>query len=463
MRSHIFQLLLGVLLFTVIALPYTISGDGTPAGFIKISLKYSLSIISFIILLSSVWLSAFTMGRDVETYQLHMVTAKPVSRVMIWFGKFSGVMLINTILLFVSAFTVYFIISWKAAREDFSEKDRTFLEEKVLVARKNYVSDQNELSEEAIEKEVQRRVKDMQKNEVKDISLDKLRMAELRRKVKETSKDSTITVVPGKSFEWTFSGLPTNLKKDDKIFLRFKIYLDSVKTEDQRRTICQVSLKRPNYDRFNPKVPKGNYVYQAQRPFKPMGSLLQEISVPSDIITEDGTATVSLKNLDSLTGKPLKEQKVFYFQRIDGPFIMIKEGSFFNNYMRSVIICFLMIFGLTLLSCVSGGIFSIPTAIFVVSAYIAVGLLANYFAADMFWADASNEETLLSIISRCFLALITPLSSFDFSEQLSKGELIEMSSILSIAFNFIVVRTMPLVALGIYVYRNRELGLIVRK
>ena len=53
LRSHIFQLLLLLLLLAVIVIPTTVSGDGTAGGFIRVSLLYSLSTVSFILALSS--------------------------------------------------------------------------------------------------------------------------------------------------------------------------------------------------------------------------------------------------------------------------------------------------------------------------------------------------------------------------------------------------------------------------
>lgn len=86
-RSHLFQLLLFLLLLCVVLIPSTISGDGTAGGFIRISLLYSLSAVSTILALSSIWLGCFVMAQDIDNYQLHMVVTKPVSRVKIWLAK----------------------------------------------------------------------------------------------------------------------------------------------------------------------------------------------------------------------------------------------------------------------------------------------------------------------------------------------------------------------------------------
>ena len=89
MRSHLFQLLLLVLLLCVVAIPATISGDGTADGFIRVSLLYSLAAVSTVLALSSVWLGCFVMSQDIENYQLHMVVTKPVSRAKIWLVSYA--------------------------------------------------------------------------------------------------------------------------------------------------------------------------------------------------------------------------------------------------------------------------------------------------------------------------------------------------------------------------------------
>ena len=80
LRSHIFQLLLGLLLLCALLLPTTVSGSGEGArAYIQVALKYSLGAVSFILAISTVWIASLVMTQDVESYQLHMVVSKPVS------------------------------------------------------------------------------------------------------------------------------------------------------------------------------------------------------------------------------------------------------------------------------------------------------------------------------------------------------------------------------------------------
>ena len=110
MRSHVFQTLLGILIFTIIVLPLTVVGDGTAHSYIQVSLQYCLGAISFILSMSTIWLGCVTMGTDIESYRLHMVVSKPISRVTIWLGKWTGVIVVHTVLLIISSLLVYAFI-----------------------------------------------------------------------------------------------------------------------------------------------------------------------------------------------------------------------------------------------------------------------------------------------------------------------------------------------------------------
>ena len=66
-------------------------------------------------------------------------------------------------------------------------------------------------------------------------------------------------------------------------------------------------------------------------------------------------------------------------------------------------------------------------------------------------------------MGKILLTVVIPLQNFDVSSVVSDGVLIEWSWIASLVFNMIVLRALPLVLLGIILYRKRELGLIIRK
>jgi len=100
-RSHIFQLLLVLLLLCVTLIPFSIS-TGKIDDLIRVSLLYSLWSVSIVLTLSSLWLGCYVMSHDIDSYQIHMVVSKPIPRWSIWLGKWVGINLINVVLLLLA-------------------------------------------------------------------------------------------------------------------------------------------------------------------------------------------------------------------------------------------------------------------------------------------------------------------------------------------------------------------------
>ena len=137
-RSHIFRLLLILLLLSIFLLPFTLLGDGTPKGEVQIFLQYSLGFAGFILCLSSVWLACSEVSTDVETAQIHMIVVKPVRRAVVLLGKYTGVVLIHLALLLIAVVAVYAFLLFRLSSADMTEEDRTMLNEQVLTARALY-------------------------------------------------------------------------------------------------------------------------------------------------------------------------------------------------------------------------------------------------------------------------------------------------------------------------------------
>ena len=137
LRSHIFQLLLLLLLICVTVIPFSIS-VGKLDDLIRVSLLYSLWAVSIILSLSSLWLGCYVMSHDIDSYQIHMVISKPVSRVTIWLGKWTGINLINISLLLIAGAVVYGVLMFRyqAAGEAGLAADRQLEREMVSAEQK---------------------------------------------------------------------------------------------------------------------------------------------------------------------------------------------------------------------------------------------------------------------------------------------------------------------------------------
>ena len=106
-RFRLFLVIAVLLLATVVGLPMVIQDDGTAQGFTQILLTYTLSAITGLLGLSTLWLACGTLARDIEECQMQVVATKPIARWQIWLGKWLGIMSLNAALLALSGACVY--------------------------------------------------------------------------------------------------------------------------------------------------------------------------------------------------------------------------------------------------------------------------------------------------------------------------------------------------------------------
>src|SRR5258708_14558442 len=104
------------LILGVVGLPVGIQDDGTERGFTQIILTYTLSAITALLGLSTLWLSCGTLARDIEECQMQVVATKPIARWQIWLGKWLGIMSLNAALLAISGASVFFLLQWRATK-----------------------------------------------------------------------------------------------------------------------------------------------------------------------------------------------------------------------------------------------------------------------------------------------------------------------------------------------------------
>ena len=133
LRFRLFLVIAALLVLAVVGLPLVIKSDGTAQGFTQIILTYTLSAITALLGLSTLWLSCGTMARDIEECQIQVVATKPIARWQIWLGKWLGLVLLNAVLLAISGACIYGMLQWRATKLPAAEQK--ILHEQVLVAR----------------------------------------------------------------------------------------------------------------------------------------------------------------------------------------------------------------------------------------------------------------------------------------------------------------------------------------
>src|SRR5258705_369877 len=133
LRFRLFLVIAVLLLGAVVGLPLLIKDDGTARGFTQILLTYTLTTITALLGLSTLWLACGTLARDIEECQIQMVAVKPIPRWQIWLGKWLGIMSLNVVLLALSGAPVFCLLQWRAS--PLPQDQQKILRNEVLVAR----------------------------------------------------------------------------------------------------------------------------------------------------------------------------------------------------------------------------------------------------------------------------------------------------------------------------------------
>ncbi len=461
-RSHIFQLLLGLLAVCVAFIPSTISGDGTAEGFIQISLLYSLSSVMLVLTLSSVWLSCSAMTQDIDSYQLHMVISKPVSRITVWLGKYCGILFINTLLLFISATAIYFIVQWNFARQEFTPEERAKIANEVMVGRRVFYPDRPDL--DAMSREVLKEKLKALEAQGKDVDTSpekqKQMLADTRREIIARASE----LAPGGSMQWVFSNLPADNKQP--LYLRYRNYIGKISSEGQRLThgmwfVGKAQPAKAANGEANV-FSKDKAAYQlyaiplSQTPEQIKSGVFHEKEFPAEweLVTPDGKLVCMYTNMDT-------QNSTLYFQVADGPKILLKVTGFAANYFRAVFVIFLELAILTGLGCAAAGVLTMPMAIYVVISYLLFGAFATYMTGNTYMNGAMDYMGYY--LSKVLLLVVIPLQKFEITGLVAHGELIEFSFIWNLILSYVILRAVPFFIIGILLYRRREMGLVIRK
>ncbi len=467
LRSYVFHFLFAVLLAVIFILPNAVVSDGTARGLIYVSLKYCLGASGFILSLSTVWVSCFILSNDLETYQMHMLAVKPVSRVVIWLGKFAGVVLLHGVLLLVASLVIYGFTLWQFRRSTFSAEEKARIDNEVFVGRRVYLPERPDFGEE-VRKEMEKlsyAIKTGAPGAPTSMS-----SAEKRKFLKETQKQLVARYgeIPFGQFKsWDYRGLDP--KQDTPLSFRYRIYVGKVSSKDQRETLGMWGAYAPVYgneeDQKKGLPPKYELISKTNYPESFMCGVFFEDRVSPAVVRPDGSATMAFQNFDP--GK-----SALFFQPDDGPKLLERRSGFLENYLRGVFMVFLRIVLLAGLGASAGALFSMPVAVFIVASYLLFGMAATFvidierdfnYDDEELAAFESAFETVARKASHALLTVVIPMQNFEVSDTVADGELVETGFIARFFGEIFLLRGLPIFALAAYLYKRREIGLVVRK
>ena len=440
LRFKLFLVIAALLILAVVGLPLIIKDDGTAQGFTQIILTYTLSAITALLGLSTLWLSCGTLARDIEECQIQVVATKPIARWQIWIGKWLGIMSLNAVLLAISGGCVFGLLQWRAAKLP-AEVQQT-LHEEILVARG---SAKEANSDADIESETDR----ILQNRLKATSVEKVDVPEVRKQIREQVKADFQIVPPSYQRIWKINlGAVKNSLAGKPLQLRVKF--NSAQKSASGTFVAFWQIGDPPKTKFT-----------QLEPMSLAPDTFHEFTVPPDLFDANGVLTITFDN---------RNQTALLFPLDDGLEVLYPDGGFAPNFARGLGIIFCWMALLTAIGLMAASFLSFPVATFFALAMLLVvfssGTLAD--AIDSGSVAAGNEETgqgghsVLDVVLipafKGVLAVISLVKSYSPVDALSNGRSITWGE-LALAFAQVVLLVGGIFsAAGIFFFSRRELA-----
>jgi len=440
-RFRLFLVIAVLLLASVIGLPILIEDDGTARGFTQILLTYTLTTITGLLGLSTLWLACGTLARDIEECQMQMVAVKPIARWQIWLGKWLGIVSLNATLLALSGLSVFLLLQWRATKLPPAEQKT--LRNEVMVAR---ASARPHSLEKQIEELTDQQLKEaLQKSPVSATDLPLL-----RQQIKETLKAEAQVVPSGYPRYWEIDlGAAAKSLKGQPLFLRIKFNAADKSPSGTFDGIWRVG------------VPGKTRYWQTYEPMSLAPDTFHEFEIPPDLFDEQGVLTVAFLNANNTT---------LIFPLDEGIEVLYREGGFGLNFARGLGIIFCWMALLATLGLAAASFMSFPVAAFASLAALMVvfstGTLATAVSDGTILGydpEHGNDgpkpvDTVVIPVFKVILDVINLAKDFSPVDALSTGRSITWLELGRAFVQIVVVLGGILALIGVWSFTRRELA-----
>ena len=440
LRFKLFLVIAVLLIAAVVGLPLVIEDDGTAQGFTQIILTYTLSAITGLLGLSTLWLACGTLARDIEECQIQVVATKPIARWQIWLGKWLGIVTLNAALLAISGGCVFGLLQWRAGKLPAAEQ--AILREQVLVAR-------GSAKEPVNPAEIETDTEQVLQERLKSSPIEKVDVPEVRRQIREQVKAQLQLVPPSYERTWKINlGFARNYLGGKPLQLRVKFNAAQKSASGTYLAMWQVGV---------PDKTK----YWRSEPMSLAPDTFHEFVIPPDLFDADGLLTISFVN---------PNQTALLFPLEDGLEVLYPEGGFGLNFTRGLGIIFCWMALLAALGLMAASFLSFPVATFFALAMLLVALSSGTLEESVQSGSvaAGNEETgqaghsvadsVLIPAFKGLIAVISLVKSYSPIDALSSGRSITWGELGSAFAQIVLLVGGGFALAGIIFFNRRELA-----
>jgi ABC-type transport system involved in multi-copper enzyme maturation permease subunit len=440
-RFRLFWALAALLLASVVALPLLLKDDGTARGLTQILLTYTLSSVTGLLGLATLWIACGTLAHDIEDCQMQMVTVKPISRWQVWVGKWVGIMALNITLVAASGAAIYGLLLYRANK--LPEQERAVLKKEIFVARASVKPTHGDAKAQVEATLNQIVKKQKEEGQIPNETV-------LRKQIEQSLAARRMTVPPNYSKRFVIDlGPQMERLRGQKLQARVKFQSSDPMAQEGKLFTALWQVGPPDSGKLvrlpAMSCPANSY---------------QEFDIPEDIFDSEGKLTLEFVNVNETT---------LYFGDEDGMEILYPEGGFRLNFIRGlgVILSWLALF--TALGLAAASWLTFPVAAFLSLTFMILGLSSGMIASSVeqnsvFGYDESRRsispvgDKIALPVFKGVLAVIHMVKGFSPVDSLSSGRSITWGELGLAFFENVVVLGGILAGIGILLFNRRELA-----
>lgn len=322
MRRLSAMVVLLFLLLAFVVLAFFLEGDNTTTGLLRVSLTWSFSLMSGLLMLLCVALSSTVLDQEMTGGQLILTDVKPVTRGQILLGKWLGLALLFAWLLILMGTLTWGGLFWMIRPESRShsldavkrELDIDVAFREVLNSRRSARPTVANLDKDVAAYRERLRKQGVLTGDIKD----KSKLDLVLRKILNVK---LLPIDFGASRTFEFGGLPAGLEPGAELVIRHELH--------GRRGGAQASNLQHRWTLIDPDSGATRVVDRQSKAGK-----TEEFRVPAGIISASGRLRITLQNLSGPDGTKPPARIVVPVET--GLEVLVPTGRFGANFARSL-------------------------------------------------------------------------------------------------------------------------------
>jgi len=458
-RTRIALAFIVMLLVILPLLPLWLDPDAPLRHQIQTFISRSLGATFYLAAFMTLFLGSATVAFEIRDRQIWHLVTKPVYRIQYILGKWLGIVTVNAVLMVIAAVSIFTFIQFlrqqPVAPGLRGQEDSMQVREAVLTARVGVKPDYPRLTDEQIRARVDDLIsRDAELSGMDDIPMERRR--QLRDEIQRAFSTGLRSVPPQGMRTFTFRGMQAARDAGGVMTLRYRFF---ILRDDEHQTF-PVRF----YFNENPEL-------YMDREFVP--TIGHVLTIPSELITDEGTLTVSILNM-FVPPPELGGLGSVNFEE-DGFEILYRAGSFEGNFVRAVVIDWVKLGFLGMLAICCATFLSFPVACLVSFTIFAAGTFGPFLATSLRdyyppafgsvdWTNAGMViqwafQSFIRSVAMAVVFLLEAFGAYRPAQMLVEGRLIPWSMVGGSILRIGVLWSGIALLFGWLVMRRRELAI----